>query len=78
MLTVSKVRNVQRADMRSSQSLAEKYYECRMNDFFSKGNTGKHVPSYGHVTALNHLRFYRFHGILRNAVQANKRDRLLP
>ena len=40
--------------------------------------TGKHVPSYGHVTALNHLRFYRFHGILRNAVQPNKRDRLLP
>ena len=37
MLTVSKVTNVRRADVRSSQSLAEKYYECRTNDFFSKG-----------------------------------------
>ena len=37
MLTVSKVRNVRRADMQSSQSLAEKYYKCRTNDFFSKG-----------------------------------------
>ena len=24
--------------MRSSQSLAEEYYECLMNDFFSKGS----------------------------------------
>ena len=37
MLTVSKVTSVRRADVRSSQSLAEKYYECRTNDFFSKG-----------------------------------------
>ena len=37
MLAVSKVTNVRRADMRSSQSLAEEYYECHTNNFFSKG-----------------------------------------
>ena len=37
VLAVSKVTNVRRADMRSSQSLAEEYYECRTNNFFSKG-----------------------------------------
>ena len=31
--------NVRPADVRSSQSLAEKYYEWRTNDFFSKGTT---------------------------------------
>ena len=36
MLTASKVTNVRRADVQSSQSLAEEYYECRTNDFFSK------------------------------------------
>ena len=37
VLTISKVTNVRRADVRSSQLLAEEYYECRTNDFFSKG-----------------------------------------
>ena len=43
VLTVSKVTNVRQANVQSSQSVAEEYYECRTNDFILQRYNGQCV-----------------------------------